>query len=99
MPGLQDALTEVRNLDPGDKLVYTNIAQKHGVSRTTLSRAHHGVQVPQGVADPNQRKLTPQQEADLVQYIETLSARHLPPTRTMVQNFASKVAQDHCSDS
>ena len=99
MPGLQDALTEIRNLDPGDKLVYTNIAQKHGVSRTTLSRAHRGVQVPQGVADPNQRKLTPQQEADLVQYIETLSARHLPPTRAIVQNFASKVAQDPCSDS
>ena len=46
MLGLQDALTEIRNLDLGDKLVYTNIAQKHGVSRTTLSRAHRGVQVP-----------------------------------------------------
>ena len=46
MPGLQDALTEIRNLGLGDKLVYTNIAHKHGVSRTTLSRAHRGVQVP-----------------------------------------------------
>ncbi|KAF9733712.1 hypothetical protein PMIN01_08055 [Paraphaeosphaeria minitans] len=55
MPGLQAALAEIRNLKPGDKPVYTNIAEKHGVSRTTLSRAHRGVQVPRHVEDTSPR--------------------------------------------
>jgi hypothetical protein len=93
MPGLQDALTGIRNINPGDKLIYTNIAQKHSISRALRCA------VPRRIADLHQRKLTLQQEVDLVQYIETPSTRHLPPTRTMVQNFASKVAQNPCSDS
>ena len=99
MPGINDALAEIRKLKPGDKLVYTKIALKHGVDRNTLSRAHRGVQVPRRVANDHQHKLTRQQEEDLVQYIELLSARRLPPTRVMVQNFASKVAQNPCSES
>jgi hypothetical protein len=43
MLGLQDALTEICNSNPGDKFVYLHIAQKHGSSHTTLSRAHRGV--------------------------------------------------------
>ena len=46
MPGINDALAEIRKLNPGDKPVYTKIALKHGVDRNTLSRAHRGVQVP-----------------------------------------------------
>ncbi|KAF1923283.1 uncharacterized protein M421DRAFT_11464, partial [Didymella exigua CBS 183.55] len=99
MTGISDALAEIENLKPGDKLVYTHIAEKHGVDRSTLSRAHQGVQGPRRVAHENKRKLNKQQEADLVKYIEELSARHLPPTRRMVQNFASSVALQPCSDS
>ena len=40
MPGIKDALDEIRQLKPGEKLVYTRIAKKHGVARSTLSRAH-----------------------------------------------------------
>jgi hypothetical protein len=40
MTGISDALAEVNNLKPGEELVYTNIAKKHGVDRSTLSRAH-----------------------------------------------------------
>ena len=99
MPGINDALEQIRKLKPDEKLVYTTIAKKHGVSRTTLSRAHRRVQVPRRVANHNQRKLSDQQEADLVRYIEKLTARHLPPTRAMVQNFASAVVSDRCSNS
>jgi len=99
MPGLQAALAEIRNLKTGDKLVYTNIAERHGVSRTTLSRAHRGVQVPRYVEYHNNRRLNDQQEHDLLKYIEKLTARHLPPTRSMVQNFASTVVQGHVSES
>ena len=99
MPGINDALAEIHKLNLGDKLVYTKIARKHGVDRNTLSRAHRGVQVPRRVANEHQHKLTLQQKEDLVQYIELLSARRLPPTRAMVQSFASNVAQNPCSES
>jgi hypothetical protein len=98
MPGISDALAEIHKLKPGDKLVYTNIALKHGVDRNTLSRAHRSVQVPRRVANQHQHKLTPQQEEDLVKYIGVLNSRHIAPTRTMIQNFASKVAQNPCSE-
>ena len=99
MTGISDALAEIDNLKPGEQLVYTNIAKKHGVGRSTLSRAHRLNQVPRRVANENQQKLSNQQELDLVKYIEELSARHLPPTRHMIQNFASSVASQPCSDS
>ena len=47
---------------------------------------------------PNSRKLNDQQETDLLNYIERLTARHLPPTRAMIRNFASAVASTPCSD-
>ena len=46
-----------------------------------------------------QRLLTPTQEAELVEYIESLTERHLPPTRTMVKNFATEIAGREPSDS
>jgi hypothetical protein len=45
-----------------------------------------------------QQALNPQQEAELVQYIEGLSERGLPPTRKMVRNFGSAVAQEEVSE-
>ena len=99
MPGLSEALAEIHNLKPGEQLVYTKIAEKHGVDRSTLSRAHRGVQVPRHIDTLNNQKLSQQQELDLVKYIEELGKRHLAPTRTMIQNFASAVALTPCSDS
>jgi hypothetical protein len=98
MTGISDALTEIDNLKPGKKFVYTKIAEKHSVNRNTLSRAHQGVQVPQRVANESQKKLNNQQELDLVKYILQLSERHLAPTRRMIQNFASSVASQPCSN-
>lgn len=98
MPGIKDALDELRKLKPVEKLVCTYIAKKHGVSRSTLSRAHRSVQVSREVMTPNSRKLNDQQETDLINYIERLTARHLAPTRAMVRNLASAVASTTCSD-
>lgn len=98
MTGISDALAEIDNLKPGEKPIYTKIAKKHGVDRNTLSRAHRGVQVPRRVANESQKKLNNQQELDLVKYILQLSERHSAPTRRMIQNFASSVASQPCSD-
>jgi hypothetical protein len=46
MAGISDALREINNLKPGEQLVYTSIAKKHSVNRSTLSRAHRLNQVP-----------------------------------------------------
>ncbi|KAF1924063.1 uncharacterized protein M421DRAFT_73352, partial [Didymella exigua CBS 183.55] len=40
-----------------------------------------------------------QLEEDLVKYIEKLTRRHLQPTSRIVQNFASAVASNPCSES
>jgi hypothetical protein len=37
--------------------------------------------------------LTPQQELELVVYIEKCTRRGLPPTREMIQNFAGSIAK------
>jgi hypothetical protein len=46
----------------------------------------------------NTRKLSPQQEDELVLYMESLTACQLPPTRAIVQNFASKIARERVSE-
>lgn len=43
------------------------------------------------------QSLLPQQELELVQYIEELHARGLPPTREMIQNFGSEIHGDPVS--
>jgi hypothetical protein len=99
MPGINDALKQIDKLKPGDKLCYQKIADNHGVDRTTLSRHHRGIQASVASKNINQRKLTPQQEEELVTYIEELTERRLPPTRQMIGNFASKIAQNQVSKS
>jgi hypothetical protein len=99
MAPIDDALAAIKALKPGEKLVYQKIADQHKVDRSTLSRQHKRVQAPRAVKDSSQQKLTPQQEAELVQYIEELTARRIPPTREMIRNFASAVAQEPVSES
>jgi hypothetical protein len=41
----------------------------------------------------------PQQELELVAYREELTKRALPPTRAMIRNFASEVAEERVSES
>lgn len=98
MEGIDAALAEIDSLDPGEQFSYVQIAKKHGVNRTTLARRHQRVQVSREEADRDQPKLTPQQEEELVEYIIELTSRHSAPTREMIRNFASAVAETPCSD-
>jgi hypothetical protein len=99
MAPIDDALAAIEALDSGEKLVYQKIADQFGVDRSTLARRHKGVQAPREAKDSNQQKLNQQQEEELVKYIEELTARHIPPTREMIANFASSVAQEPVSES
>ena len=99
MAPIDEALAAIESLKPGEKLIYQEIADQYGVDRSTLARRHKGIQAPRETKDSNQQKLTQQQEEELVGYIEELTARHIPPTREMIANFASAVAQEPVSES
>jgi hypothetical protein len=97
--GLQEALAECNTFISEDEIPWSKIAQKHGVVRSTLTRTWRGETRSREEQAIAQQKLTPQQEEELVQYIEELTARHIPPTREMIANFASAVAQEPVSES
>jgi hypothetical protein len=99
MAPIDDALAAIEALKPGEKLLYQRFADQYGVDRTILARRHKRVQAPRAIKDANQQKLTPEQEKELAKYVEELTARHIPPTRKMIQNFASSVAREPVSES
>jgi hypothetical protein len=42
---IEAALAAIKALEPGEKLVYTYIAAKYSINRTTLARRHQGAAV------------------------------------------------------
>ena len=96
---INEALAEVSSLKPGESIPWTKIAKKHGVVRSTLTRRYRAETRPREAYAETLQKLTTQQEEELVRYIEVLTSRHLPPTREMIANFASSVAQGPVSES
>jgi hypothetical protein len=95
---INEALAERRAAEPGEPIPYTHLAEKHNVWRSTLSRRDQGIHASREDKAHAQQKLTPQQEAELVTYIEGLTIRHLPPTRTMIKNYAKEIAGVKVSD-
>jgi hypothetical protein len=93
MDPIDKAIAAVKALSPKEQLFYRKAAKKFNVDRTTLAQRHQGCQVPQYTQITNGRLLNPQQESELVSYIEDLTNDVLPPTKAMVQNFASEIAQ------
>jgi membrane-bound lytic murein transglycosylase B len=70
----------------------TTVAKLHGVDRSTLSRRFNGVTGPAKVKHQKQQLLNPQQEKDLVQYVNKLTDNGIPPTTAMLRNFAGEIA-------
>ena len=93
MGDIQAALDALKNLKLGETPNYTTIAKQYGVDRSTLSRRHRGVTGSLEEQASNARNLNPTQEQQLVKYIDSLCKRGLPPTRGMIQNFASEIAR------
>jgi hypothetical protein len=99
MSPIEDALAEIESLKPIDSICYTNVAKRHGVWRSNLTRRHQAATISNASKSINQRKLDEQQEQELVRYITRLTRQGLPPTRTLIQNFASDVAKSPVSES
>jgi hypothetical protein len=90
MGSIEDALAAIA-LE--EKPKYSATATEYDVDRTTLSRRHRGVTTSRAEARNIRSLLTTQQEKELVNYINKLTTRGLPPTLSMVRNFAQDICQ------
>ncbi|KAL5610899.1 hypothetical protein FOBRF1_007016 [Fusarium oxysporum] len=73
---------------------YVATAKKFECDETTLRRRHQGKQRARRDADTLYKsRLSKQQEQDLVTYIRKLSLRGIPPTLSMIRNFAQDIAK------
>jgi hypothetical protein len=97
MGSIEAALAAIESLGTEESINYAEIARNYGVERCTLSRRHRARTQSRADEGINRRKLNNQQEKELVNYIEMLTRRGLPPTRVMIKNFAACVAQTSVS--
>jgi hypothetical protein len=97
MDPIQAAIEAYESQEPGEQSSIP-VADDHGLWRSTMQRRMAGQIVPRAEHTTNTRKLSPQQEDELVLYIESLTARRFLPTRAMIQDFASKVAHKRVSE-
>ena len=91
MAPIDDALASLESLKPGESINYTQVADKYGCDRNTLSRRHRGVQGTMAKKIENSQLLSDTQQKELLKYIDELCARGLPPSREMIRNFASEI--------
>lgn len=96
---IEAALKMADAAEKAGNLSYRKISNATGVCRTTLSRRHRGITGTVTDKKINQQLLTIKEESELVAYIEDLTNQHLPPTREIVQNFASAIAGKPASES
>jgi hypothetical protein len=97
MNPILDAIAAIDSAEPGERLSYPAAGTKFNVNAETLRRRHQGTQLDHAGAANNKQLLSPQQEIELVQYINELIEQGLPPARTIIQNFGSAVAPWACS--
>jgi hypothetical protein len=84
MTSINNAIAAIERLGPGAQFWYWKIAETYHIQRSTLRRCHQGKTQLRAHKAELQQNLSPQQEAELVRYIEGLSEHGLPPTRKMV---------------
>jgi hypothetical protein len=99
MGSISKAIEAMRLRELGDNTPVSKYATKYSVDQTTLRRRWKGVQAPRELKDMAQQNLSPQQELGLVEYIKELTDLGIPPTRDMIQNFGSAVAERDLSES
>jgi hypothetical protein len=80
MVPIDGAIEDLRLHEEGEKFTLQDIADKHCIERSTLGRRWRGVTRSKVEGYAKQQALSPQQEMELVRYIERLTKRGLPPT-------------------
>ena len=88
----------IADLESQDRPNYAATAKKWQIDRSTLSRRHRGVTgTKEDQYSYSVKALTDIQESVLVQCINDLSARGLPPTPQIVKNLAEELANKELS--
>ena len=75
--GLKEALTECDTFASEDDILWSKIAKKHNVVRSTLMRTWRGETLLQEEESIARQTLQLKQEVELVKYIEELTACHI----------------------
>ncbi|KAF7571203.1 hypothetical protein PtrM4_112050 [Pyrenophora tritici-repentis] len=99
MAPIDEAIEDLKSRGSEEQFTLKEVAEKHGVDRSTLGRRWRGVTGPRDAGHASRQALNPQQESELVRYIEGLTNKGLPPTREMIRNFSSEVAHQQLSES
>jgi len=81
---IQKAIENLELRGEGATFSHREVAKRWGCDRTTLSRRHQMKTRPNAERSRDRMLLTPQQELELVVYIEKCARRGLPPTREMI---------------
>ncbi|EED20806.1 conserved hypothetical protein [Talaromyces stipitatus ATCC 10500] len=91
MGAIEDAFNYLNFLGEDEQINFTLVAKMYGVDRTTLSRRYRGVTGSKEAHYDNQRLLNDHQSKKLIQWIEMLCEKGLPPTPYMIANFAHEL--------
>jgi hypothetical protein len=82
------ALAELRS---SDGLEIPDVARRHSVTRSALSKRVHARTSVRARGYESQRMLNDKQEEELINYIHYLYERYLPPTPRIVANVAREL--------
>jgi Tc5 transposase DNA-binding domain len=79
-------------LDLQERPKYAEVAKEYKLERTTLAKRYKGQTVSRKVFLSESRQcLTRAQEEALIDQINKLTDKHIPPTSQMVKNFAEEM--------
>ncbi|EED17213.1 conserved hypothetical protein [Talaromyces stipitatus ATCC 10500] len=92
MASMELALAALRSADPGEKPNISLVARTYGVSQSGLYKRFHGVTGSKEEQYDKQRILTTTQSRALIKWINQLTERGLPPTNSMLANFAREIS-------
>jgi hypothetical protein len=93
MDPILDAIAAIDAREPGDKLLYRAAEKLFGMNKDTLRRKHPGKTRSNAMEAEDRKLLSPQQEIQLVQYIEKLTGRSIPPTQSIIKNYPVAVGK------
>jgi hypothetical protein len=89
MDPISNTIAAIDVREPGDKLSYRAAEKMFNVNKDTLRRRHQGKTRSNATEAEDCKLLSSQQEIQLVQYIEKLTRRSIPPTRSIIKNHAA----------
>jgi hypothetical protein len=92
MAAIDKALEDLESCDYPGRIPYAQVARKYGVVPSTLRRRHLAETQPRSVKNTRQQLLTPEQEYELIRWINEETQGHQPPGRFLVANKASLLA-------